>query len=36
MKPLTGLKIKFKPSQSQEEEIRNFGKNFAIKLKEII
>lgn len=36
MKPLPGLKIKFKPSKSQEEEIYEFGKNFAEELKKIL
>lgn len=36
MKPLPGLKIKFKPSKSQEDEIYDFGKNFAHELKKIL
>jgi len=36
MKPLPGLKIKFKPSSSQERETREFGVNFANKLKKIL
>jgi flavorubredoxin len=36
MKPLPGLKIKFKPSKSQEDEIYEFGKNFAKELKKIL
>ena len=36
MKPLPGLKIKFKPSKSQEDEIYEFGKNFAQELKKIL
>ena len=36
MKPLPGLKIKFKPSEAQEDEIYEFGKNFAQELKKIL
>ena len=36
MKPLPGLKIKFKPSKAQEDEIYEFGKNFAQELKKIL
>ncbi|HPD99863.1 MAG TPA: FprA family A-type flavoprotein [Bacillota bacterium] len=36
MKPLPGLKIKFRPSLKQEEEIYEFGKNFAQELKKIL
>ncbi|PKK94856.1 MAG: FprA family A-type flavoprotein [Tenericutes bacterium HGW-Tenericutes-5] len=36
MKPLPGLKIKFKPSISQVDEIYEFGKNFAQELKKIL
>jgi len=36
MKPLPGLKIKFRPSESQEQEIREYGVNFAKELKKII
>jgi len=35
MKPLPGLKIKFRPSMIQEEEIVEYGKNFARELKNI-
>ena len=33
LKPLPGLKIKFRPSNSQEQEIREYGVNFAKELK---
>jgi flavorubredoxin len=36
MKPLPGLKIKFKPSESQEQEILEFGRKFAKELKKIL
>jgi NADH oxidase (H2O-forming) len=36
MKPLEGLKIKFRPSEKQDKEIYEYGKGFAKKLKEII
>ncbi len=36
MKPLPGLKIKFRPSKSQEEEVREFGINFVKELKKIL
>jgi len=36
MKPLPGLKIKFRPSISQEQEIREYGVNFAKELKKIL
>lgn len=36
MKPLPGLKIKFRPSVKQEEEIYEFGKNFAKELKKLL
>ncbi|MGD9761746.1 MAG: FprA family A-type flavoprotein [Candidatus Izemoplasmatales bacterium] len=36
MKPLPGLKIKFKPSVSQEQEIREYGANFAKELRKIL
>jgi flavorubredoxin len=32
MKPLPGLKIKFRPSSTQEQEIREYGVNFAKQL----
>lgn len=35
MKPLKGLKIKFRPSKSQELEILEFGRVFATELKKI-
>lgn len=36
MKPLPGLKIKFKPSEKQEQEIYEFGKSFAQELRKIL
>jgi flavorubredoxin len=36
MRPLPGLKIKFRPSSSQEQETREFGVNFAKELKKIL
>ncbi len=36
MKPLPGLKIKFRPSGKQEQEIYEFGKSFAQELRKII
>ncbi|MDY0318126.1 MAG: FprA family A-type flavoprotein [Candidatus Izemoplasmatales bacterium] len=36
MKPLPGLKIKFRPSEKQEQEIYEFGKSFAQELRKII
>lgn len=36
MKPLPGLKIKFRPSSAQEQETREFGINFAKELKKSI
>jgi flavorubredoxin len=33
MKPLPGLKIKFRPSAQQEEEVLAYGRDFAEKLK---
>lgn len=36
MKPLPGLKIKFRPSSAQERETREFGINFAKELKKLI
>ncbi len=35
MKPLKGLKIKFRPSLNQEAEIIEYGKNFARELKKL-
>lgn len=36
MKPLPGLKIKFRPSEKQEQEIYEFGKSFAQELRKIL
>ncbi len=35
MKPLEGLKIKFKPSDNQNKEIYEYGRNFAKELKKL-